>query len=302
MFFEEVGRTIVQDAFELYTRLVLRSLEDQYRGHEHYELIKTKITKEGVVGGQVTVKVRNPDKSFRTVTYELAVMEDLGNLVRGVEDIAGQCVKGEIVKHGYLFTCVNCHKNFCMKHVRFFHGDRDKPLCTVGWFPCFDKYRAIHDKHEELEYKRLITLKEAELAEAITWRNRAVRQAEEEKRIYEKNKRLEYKGSYVIKEAEVAEAQTRRNRAVREAQEEKYKLKDLKNSRPGFFDRLLVYSAPNKPVVCPNCDWGPATLRVTCPSCGIIFRMRSDSSRQCPSCGFVVREIPCIRCNKLIPT
>ena len=262
MFFEEFGRTIVQDAFQLYTRLVLRSLEDQYRGHEHYQLIKTKITKEGLVGGEVTVKVRNPDKSFRTVTYQLAVMEDLGNLVRGVEDIAGQCVKREIVKHGYLFTCINCHQNFCMKHVKFLDGDREKPLCTPGWFPCFDKYKRIHEEREELDHKKLLVLREAEVAEALT----------------------------------------RRNRAVREAQEEEYKLEDLKNSRPGFFDRFLGYSALSKPVVCPNCDWGPGTLRVTCPSCGVVFRMRSDSSRQCPSCGFIVREIPCIRCNQLIPT
>ena len=235
MFLDSIVRQLLQETFEIWMRAVRRSIEDEHRGEESYEHIKTGITPEGLVGYDGSTKERNPDGSFRMVRRRVRFMDDLGNILLGAEDVAGQCVKGEIVKQGYLFTCIKCHKRVCMKHARFFNGDRDKPLCTVGWFPCYDKYKRIHDKNEELEHKKIITIREAELAEAITWRNRVVRQAEEEKKIYEKNKRLEHKRSYVIKEAEVAEAQTRRNRGVREAEEEKYKLEDLKSVETWLF-------------------------------------------------------------------
>lgn len=252
-----------QEAITLYLELLKKHAEDQYRGHEDYHLIKKGITPDGLVGGDITVKKKNPkDGTYRTVTYHVSVFDHLGYPLRGVEDIGGRCKKGEIAKTGHIFKCIRCHHLFCEKHIKFFDYNPEYALCDVGWRSCFSRYESIHNRSEELKLKTLIRRREEELAIAT--------------------------GDHV--------------KARRYVQEEKYALEDLEDSRPGFFSSLFGLSLTSSAIRCPSCDWSPNSCDVTCQSCGHPFILRAGSPRRCPSCGTVVTEIHCIRCPNTIYT
>ena len=125
----------------LYFELLTQRVKDQYRGHEDYQLIMDSIRSDfPLVGANVKVQRQDSKGNFYTRTYKVTVKDDLGNFVSSVEEIGGQCCKGEIVKKGFIFTCMECGQLFCRKHIKFVDNDTKKPLCRygiLGWEGCY---------------------------------------------------------------------------------------------------------------------------------------------------------------------
>ena len=104
---------IVEESAKLYMKLLEQAVKDKYRGHRDYHLMIQSIRSDlPIIGGEINVQKEDGNGNFYTETYHVTVLDDLGNPLRGVDDLGGQCRKGEIVKKGFLFTCMKCGKNF----------------------------------------------------------------------------------------------------------------------------------------------------------------------------------------------
>ena len=123
-----------KETLQLYMNLLRQQVRDEYRGHQDYHLMLNSIDSDfPMVGGDIKVQKQNKDGSFYTVTYHVTVKDDLGNFIKSIDDLGGQCMKGEIVKKGFIFTCIHCSKPFCRMHVKFVDDDPRKPLCNYGF-------------------------------------------------------------------------------------------------------------------------------------------------------------------------
>lgn len=172
----------IRTLIDIIMRLLSKEFEDDHRGTETINIIKSFVGIDGVMGLDSTVKERDPiDGSFRMVHYKVPVLDDLGNPMHGAEDLAGECVGGEIVAKGSLFECMECNRLVCNNHVRFRDSNKEEPLCYVEGKGCFKRYKKTYEMERELERKRTIIEKEALLAESTERLYALLRSAEQAK-------------------------------------------------------------------------------------------------------------------------
>jgi DNA-directed RNA polymerase subunit RPC12/RpoP len=257
-----------QDPFEkanldLFIKLLIKDVENRYRGRVNIKQLKTKITSDGFFGGTVKIIERDPDTGFfYEVEREVVVLDDMGEPIYGPEDIGGQCVKGEIVKRGSLYKCVKCGRRVCPNHVKFLGDDQDKPYCDVGFIGCYNRYRKLFNRAEERRQQMYELGEETQLEGTKTT----------------------YLGEHL-------------GRRRAEKQVEDYE----RGIKPSFWDWLIGSPVPRKPIRCPHCGWSPSAYSVTCENCGTVFSIRADTSRRCPLCDYVVTEVECFRCHRKFP-
>ena len=137
-----------EELANLYFELLTQKVKDQYRGHEDYHMMLNAIdSRIPILGGKINIKKEDSKGNFRTVTYNVTVKDDLGNFINSIDDIGGQCIKGEIVKKGSIFICMECGELVCRRHVKFVDRNQQKPLCCygfVGWDGCYHSYKKTH--------------------------------------------------------------------------------------------------------------------------------------------------------------
>lgn len=261
---------IPDEILKLYLGLLKKSVEFQYKGHEDYELILGRIDSDiPIVGSSVSIQKRDPNTGqIYTVNYKVHVHDDLGNRLSCLEDLGGMCTKGELVHKDYLFDCIKCHRKFCLRHVQFVDGDREKPLCNYDGFlgrkGCFYKF-----EHEfSLGISRL--------------------------------RKFDKEIMRLDAETALQQAASRRDEARLRREELALKMKELKNRRKSLSARpLLSLFSASPEIKCPACDFSPwGGHQVDCPRCGTAWK--TSRGVVCPSCGHRVSSIRCYRCNTQI--
>ena len=258
---------------QLYMYLLKHKVKDQYRGHQDYHLMLKAIDSEfPIVGGNIKVQKEDKNGNFSTVTYHVTVKDDLGNFIQSIDDLGGQCMKGEIVKKGYIFTCMECGQPFCRRHVKFVDNDPKKPLCRYG----FMGWEGCHFSHKG-------GYSDGGIAKIRT-----------------ETERLEALGDYEQARKKLEAIQKGQLALEGEAEQQRQPALPPPKKKTGLLGRLLhgsVYS-----VRCGNCNEMIAFADIVCPSCRNIIDIDIDSALKCPVCGADITEVDCPRCeatNKL---
>ena len=256
-----------QEILGLYMDLLKQKVKDQYRGHQDYHLMLNEIdSRVPIVGGKINVQKEDRHGNFSTVTYNVTVKDDLGNFIQSIDDLGGQCMKGEIVKKGSIFVCSECGGLFCRRHVKFVDNNPQKPLCRYGFMKregCyFFKWKYYTDGGiKKIQEKTGIINAEAELVKA--------------------QKKLEaiQEGRIVIGE------------------DEGLKILPSSKKKTGLLGRLIhgsVYS-----IHCGNyrCKRMISFADITCPGCRSIITIDVDDSLNCPMCGEPITQVKCPYCE-----
>jgi hypothetical protein len=277
--------TTMEAFWQLWAEVLRRKIEEDYGGHEDYHQMLEAVDSDiPIYGCDVTIRKKNPRTGqIYTVSYHLGVYDDMGNPMKGLDDVGGKCaVKGEIIKKGYIFTCEKCGENYCRRHIEFVDQGRDLdrvPLCrygTMGTSGCH--YRYAHEywpKHRHKERQIEDLQKELEVMQAKT-------ALEHGKADYEES-------SLRYDEIEI----------------KKLQLKNLKKELKGpgiltkIFGDTLALPGGAPPITCSECGFSPASHKVTCKSCGTRFTVSGNSLMRCPrpDCREVISEIKCFRCG-----
>jgi hypothetical protein len=249
---------------QLYMLLLKQKVKEKYKGHEHLEIMLNTIDKNvPIVGGNITIQIEDRNGNFSTRSYHVTVKDDLGNFIQGVDDLGGQCVKGEIVKKGYIFTCIECGEPFCRRHVKFVDNNYKKALCRygfMGWEGCYASHwkeytdGGIHRIREATEYVKA----RAELETA--------------KKEFEAVK----KGKYLIEGGELKRIPQLRKKT-------------------GAFGRFLHGSVQT--IRCGNCNRTISLAGIICPNCRNSIDIDIDSLLVCPVCEGRISEVECPDCE-----
>ena len=267
---------IAEQSAQLYMQLLERAVKDKYRGHRDYHLMIQSIRSDlPIIGGEIKVQKEDGNGNFYTETYHVTVLDDLGNPLHGVDDLGGQCRKGEIVKKGFLFTCMKCGKNFCREHIEFVDDDSRKPLCSYdrGWFMSQGCYWAYKQKYSvtKIDEKNLNKTSTANLREYL-----------EREKILKEIKEL--KGDEVSNESHPQlESPSRKS------------LPPPKKKR-GFLARLF---SDISSINCgnPYCDKVIPLHDLICPGCRNTITIRNGDAFVCPHCTEPVKQVECTTCG-----
>ena len=100
----------------------------------------------------------------------------------------------------------------------------------------------------------------------------------------------------IAADTEVIDAGTGQREAKAKRLETDIRMKQLKRQK-GSGGLLAGFLAP--PIKCPNCDFSPPRLNVTCSQCGTAFQITKTSSRACPQCDTVKTSTTC-KCGETI--
>ena len=253
---------------QLYMELLRQKVKNEYRGHQDYHLMLKAIdSKVPIVGGEIKVQKEDKNGNFYTVTYHVTVKDDLGNFLHSVDDLGGQCMKGEIVKKGYIYTCMECGEPFCRRHVKFVDGNPKKPLCRYGFLGlegCYFYYAGGRSDGGIAKIKE-----EAERLHAEAERAKAQKELEA----------IE-KGQYVIEGDQT--------RVLPQPK------------KTGLLDRMIHGSVHS--IHCGNCDRMISFADIICPNCRNCVDINIDAPFNCPVCGEPITQVECPNCeatNKL---
>jgi len=275
---------IAQESAKLYMQLLEKSVKDKYRGHRDYHLMIQSIRSDlPLIGGEIKVQKEDGNGNFYSETYHVTVLDDLGNPLYGVDDLGGQCRKGEIVKKGFLFSCMKCGRNFCKEHVEFVDNDPNRPLCKYdpGFFVskgCFYRHwkryslNPEHPEHASINIaKQKLELKRMEL---------------EQRKI---EKELEQLKSGIVVD----------NRPLIGSPANRKRLPQPK--KKGLLSRLF---ADVHRISCgnPYCNHSFQLQDIICPGCSNTITIRDGDAFVCPHCNEPVKQVKCPKCgstNKL---
>lgn len=264
------GIGIQEELVRLYFDLLSQKVKDQYRGHQDYHLMLDSIDKRfPVVGGKVKVQKEDKNGNFYTVSYNLTVKDDLGNFLHGVEDMGGQCMKGEIVKKGFIFTCMECGEPFCRRHVKFVDRDYKKPLCRYGFTGRSGCYASYWKEYTDGGIKMI---------RERTDRLRAIREYTEEE------KRLEA---------------VEQGQALPDYREEERKAisPPPPRKKTGALSRFLYGDVHNIKCGNPKCGHRIILNNILCPSCRNVVNLDVDAPLVCPACGNSITQVSCPDCE-----
>lgn len=252
------------EILQLYMLLLKQKVKDQYRGHEDLHIMLKSIDSDvPIVGGEVTVQKEDRNGNFYTRTYHVTVKDDLGNFINGVDDLGGQCMKGEITKKGFIYQCLECGDLFCRRHVAFVDKDYNKPLCRYGFMKLEGCYFTHWKEHTDGGTSRI---REAtEHIEALTEYETARRKLE------------------AVKKGQVLLDSESGSRLL------------LPRKKTGLLGRMLHGSVHS--VKCGNCDWLISFADYKCSNCHNVVDIDIDSPLACPRCGEPVRQVRCPRCE-----
>jgi phage FluMu protein Com len=249
---------------QLYMLLLKQKVKEKYKGHQDYHLMLNCIDSDvPIVGGEITVQKEDRNGNFYTVTYHITVKDDLGNFIQSVDDLGGQCMKGEIVKKGYVFTCVECGEPFCRRHIKFVDNNYKKALCRyglMGWEGCYATHwkqytdGGIHRIREATEH-----------VEALAEFETAKKKLEAVK-----------KGQYLIEGGELK------------------RLPQLRK-KTGPLGRFLHGSVQT--IRCGNCNRTISLAGIRCPNCQNIIDIDIDSPLICPLCEGRISQVDCPDCE-----
>lgn len=264
---------------ELYMQLLERAVKDKFRGHQDMSVMLDSIHEQvPMVGGEINIQKQDREGNFYTQTYHVAVKDDLGNILKSLDDIGGQCRKGEIAKKGSIFTCMECGELFCRKHIKFVDNDVMKPLCRyglMGWEGCYTSHaRAYSDggiAGIEKETDKLIALTEREKAE------------QQLKALKQRKKRHRLIGGMSALQPRSPRASQRQSTGT------------VQRRRTGTFQRFLhgdVYK-----VKCGHCGDDIYFADIVCSECRNIISIDIDSALKCPVCGAPVMSVQCRSCE-----
>lgn len=261
------SEAILQETMDLYMQLLRKSVKDKYRGHQDYHLILNSIDPDTpIVGGKITVQKEDRNGNFYTVTYNVTVKDDLGNFIQSIDDLGGQCMKGEIVKKGYVFTCLECGEPFCRRHVKFVDKSYKKPLCRYGFMGYEGCYARYWKEYTDSGITRIKT--ETERLETIS-----------QYEIAKKKLDAIQRGQFIGDDSG--------GRIL------------LPRKKTGLLGRALHGSVQS--IRCGYCNESVSLAGVRCPNCQNFVDIDVDSSN-CPNCREPIREVNCPRCgatNKL---
>lgn len=264
----------------LYFELLTQRVKDQYRGHEDYHLIMDSIRSNfPLVGANVKVQRTDRKGNFYTRSYKVVVKDDLGNFISGVEDIGGQCCKGEIVKKGFIFTCMECGQLFCRRHIKFVDNDPRKPLCNYGIFGLEGCYKASWR-----QYSAKYIGRNYEEADTNVLRETLLRK----KLIAEIAKH----------DMEIDNINSSPALSLPPSQERTSLPPPTKKT--GLLGRLWYGGVHS--VTCGNCDERISLSDVLCPNCRNVIDLDIDAPLACPICHSPITEVDCPHCqavNKL---
>lgn len=257
---------------DLWLEKMKRDILDLFGETEDYRYILKAVDEDRpLYGGDITIKRKTRLGTISMVTYHIAVMDDLGNVLHGVQDVGGRCsVHGEIVHKDYLYDCERCHKKFCYPHIRFAESEEGKiQLCCWGEreeMGCFyryehwwwDPFRFIKRRREKLRQVRTLISEETAII------NEKIRKRQAELQ-------LKY-----VKEM------LKRPIPERPAQ-------------PALPPRQPKMIEPAS-VRCPNCGFNPWKGHdAVCPECHASYTTKDGVT--CPECGHPLDQITCFRCG-----
>jgi hypothetical protein len=260
------GGGLDQEILGLYMEMLKQKVKDQYRGHEDYHLMLNAIDSNvPIVGGEIKVLKEDSHGNIRTVKYHVTVKDDLGNFIKSIDDLGGQCIKGEIVKKGYIFTCMECGELFCRRHVKFVDNDPEKPLCRYGFMGRGGCYTSYANKHSTgVSQGDIIKLE------------KQIQEEELKAKLSETRKKREAieKGQYVL--------------------EDPRQLPTPKKT--GLLGNVKPFS-----ILCgnPQCNERIKLVDIPCPSCRHTITIDSGMPLTCPVCGESITQIECPNCEAI---
>jgi hypothetical protein len=257
-----------QEILGLYLELLKQKVKDQYKGHQDYHLILDSIdSRFPMTAGKVNVQKQDRHGNIYTVTYHVKVKDDLGNIIESPDQLGGQCMKGEIVKKGHIFTCMECGELFCRRHVAFVDDDPEKPLCRYGfrkWEGCYvqhaKKYSTGVSEHDLTKLKKHI-----------------------EKAKLEAELRAVQAGQIPIEGSPELLGIPGETRKVLPAPQKR-----------GLLGGIKPYS-----IRCgnPRCERKIKLVDITCPNCRRSITISSGMPLSCPMCGEPITQIECPYCE-----
>ena len=265
---------IQDEVTQLYFELLRQKVKDQYRGHQDYHLILGSInSKVPVVGGKVKVQKEDKNGNYYTVTYNVAVKDDLGNFIQSIDDLGGQCVKGEIAKKGYIFTCMECGQTFCRKHIKFVDHNSNKPLCRygfMGWEGCYSAHKHRYSTGITRTHKD--TLRDQLEAERMITEIAKVRQEREN----------------IINSQSIVASSRGGNQLPSQSRQ------------PSLMTRLIHGSVQSVQCGNPVCNATITLSGITCPSCRNVIDIGINDPVKCPICSAPIRTVDCPSCQAKI--
>ena len=268
---------MLQDSVaKLYFELLTQRVKDQYKGHEDYQLIMNSIRSNfPLVGANVKIQREDGKGNFYTRSYKVVVKDDLGNFVTGIDDIGGQCCKGEIVKKGFTFTCMECGQLFCRKHIKFVDNDSKKPLCHygfLGWDGCYkSSWKSYSVKWVGRDYEN---------ADTNTLRETLLRK----KLISEiAQKDLEIDDTINIRPVQSLPPGRQQSQLP------------PSSKKSGLLSRMWYGSVHS--VTCGYCNESIALAGIPCQNCRNVVDLDVDAPLKCPVCHSPITQVDCPHCQ-----
>lgn len=262
----------------LYFELLKQKVKDQYRGHEDYHLMLDSINSRiPIVGGKIQIQKEDQKGNFRTVSYNVTVKDDLGNFIKSIDDLGGQCIKGEIAKKGHIYICLECGELFCRRHVKFVDNNFQKPLCCYGFLGWSGCYAAAWKRHSVRSVGR-------NYENAVTHD------------LIEIHKRKKLISGITKLDQEIDETVSGKphQNTISTSMQANLPPPIKKTSR---FDRFIGGSVHSFKCGNPACGKDIYLSNIICPNCRNVINVDIDSPLSCPLCNTPIRQVECEKCG-----